>query len=429
MPFPLPSLQSPPARLAILGASGYTGAEAVRLVANHPGLVIAALTGESNAGKPFGDVFPHLAGALPAGSPAATLSKIADVDWASIDAAFCCLPHATTQATLAALPTHIKVVDLSADFRLADTALYEEWYGTPHAAPGLQAEAVYGLTELARPAVASARLVANPGCYPTAAQLPLVPLVEAGLIDPAGVIIDAKSGVSGAGRGAKVNLLYTEVRGGAAGREGEGECVRVEREKRGEGRHSVRDASPSLPPHAPPLPLLPPFSVPPHLFFKKQIAEGINPYGVTSHRHMPEIEQGLTAAAVKAGALQASDPPVRISFTPHLMPMARGMLVTIYAALTPGSTADDARAALASRYEGEAFVKVLPAGAVPHTRYVRGTNAAHIAVAPDRLAGRVIVMSALDNLMKGASGQALQNLNLMMGWGEGTGLAGAALFP
>ena len=282
MPFPLPSLQSPPARLAILGASGYTGAEAVRLVANHPGLAIAALTGESNAGKPFGDVFPHLAGALPAGSPAATLSKIADVDWASIDAAFCCLPHATTQATLAALPTHIKVVDLSADFRLADTALYEEWYGTPHAAPGLQAEAVYGLTELARPAVASARLVANPGCYPTAAQLPLVPLVEAGLIDPAGVIIDAKSGVSGAGRGAKVNLLYTEVRGGAAGREGEGECVRVEREERkergGEAQRarrlslsppSSRPSSPSLPPHAPPLPLLPPFSVPPHLFFSK----------------------------------------------------------------------------------------------------------------------------------------------------------------
>jgi len=144
---------------------------------------------------------------------------------------------------------------------------------------------------------------------------------------------------------------------------------------------------------------------------------------------MPEIEQGLTAAAVKAGKMSASEAPVKISFTPHLMPMSRGMLVTIYAALSPGATADDARAALAARYEGEAFVRVLPAGAVPHTRYVRGTNAAHIAVAPDRLPGRVILMCAIDNLVKGASGQALQNLNLMLGWGEGTGLEGAALFP
>ena len=144
---------------------------------------------------------------------------------------------------------------------------------------------------------------------------------------------------------------------------------------------------------------------------------------------MPEIEQGLTAAAVKAGKMKGSDAPVRISFTPHLMPMSRGMLVTMYAQLTPGSTADDARAALAAKYEGERFVKVLPAGAVPHTRYVRGTNAAHIAVAPDRLPGRVILMCAIDNLVKGASGQALQNLNLMLGWGESTGLEAAALFP
>jgi N-acetyl-gamma-glutamyl-phosphate reductase len=184
----------------------------VRLTAGHPGLRLTALTGESNAGKAFADVFPHLARCLPAASPAATLTKIGDVDWGSIDAAFCCLPHATTQAVLAGLPPHIKVVDLSADFRLADTASYEEWYGTPHAAPALQAEAVYGLTELARADVAGARLVANPGCYPTCAQLALVPLVEAGIIEAGGIIIDAKSGVSGAGRGAKVNLLYTEAR-------------------------------------------------------------------------------------------------------------------------------------------------------------------------------------------------------------------------
>ena len=224
---------SPAARLAILGASGYTGAEAVRLVANHPGLTISALTGESNAGKPFADVFPHLGSVLPPSSPAATLTKIGDVDWGSIDAAFCCLPHATTQATLASLPSHIKVVDLSADFRLKDPAVYEEWYGTPHAAVGLQAEAVYGLTELAREEVKGARLVANPGCYPTASQLPLIPLVEAGLIQAEGVIIDAKSGVSGAGRSAKVNLLYTEVRKGG----GEGNGRRRKRES-GHGRRA-----------------------------------------------------------------------------------------------------------------------------------------------------------------------------------------------
>jgi N-acetyl-gamma-glutamyl-phosphate reductase len=160
----------------------------------------------------------------------------------------------------------------------------------------------------------------------------------------------------------------------------------------------------------------------------QQIAEGINPYGVTSHRHMPEIEQGLTAAAAKAGG-KTSDQPVRISFTPHLMPMSRGMLCTMYATLTRGATADDARAALAARYADETFITVLPAGGVPHTRYVRGTNAAHIACAPDRLPGRVIVMSAIDNLVKGASGQALQNMNLMLGWPEATGLEGAALFP
>ena len=206
----------------------------MRLVANHPGLTIAALTGESNAGKPFADVFPHLASALPPSSPAATLAKIGDVDWESIEVAFCCLPHATTQATLASLPSHIKVVDLSADFRLKDTAVYEEWYGNPHAAPELQAEAVYGLTELAREAVKGARLVANPGCYPTAAQLPLVPLVEAGLIEATGIIIDAKSGVSGAGRGAKVNLLYTEVRKEGAGSE------KRERERERDTRRAVK---------------------------------------------------------------------------------------------------------------------------------------------------------------------------------------------
>ena len=235
-------------------------------------------------------------------------------------------------------------------------------YGGEHKAKELQKEAVYGLTELAREAVRGARLVANPGCYPTSVQLPLVPLLESKMIEATGIVIDAKSGVSGAGRSAKLNLLYTEV------------------------------------------------------------AEGINAYGVGSHRHMPEIEQGLSDAA-GGGA------KVRVSFTPHLMPMARGMLSTMYVSLAGANTADDLRARLSERYAGERFVHVLEKGQTPHTRHVRGSNLALISVHADRVEGRAIVICAIDNLMKGASGQAVQNLNLMMGWDEGTGLGAAALFP
>lgn len=344
-------------RVAVLGASGYTGAEVVRLSALHPHLQVVALTGEKQAGKPFADVFPHLgdAGSQP-------LVKIADVDFSGVDAAFCCLPHATTQAIIKELPRHVKVVDLSADFRLADVDVYAEWYGNPHAAPDLQREAVYGLTEVYREKVRGARLVANPGCYPTSVQLPLHPLLSKNLISPEDIIIDAKSGVSGAGRAAKESNLYCEI------------------------------------------------------------AEGINAYGVTRHRHMPEIEQGLTDAT--GGKTQ-----VRVSFTPHLMPMSRGMQSTMYVKLTPGVSADDLRAELSARYEGEFFVKVLPKGGVPHTRYVRGTNFCHIGVFEDRLAGRAIIVSVIDNLVKGASGQAMQNLNLVMGFEETTALRQLAMFP
>jgi N-acetyl-gamma-glutamyl-phosphate reductase len=330
----------------------------VRLAATHPGLELAALTGDSQAGKPFSEVYPHLALSHAALPP---LVKIDDVDWAGVDAAFCCLPHATTQKVIAGLPKHIKVVDLSADFRLADTALYEQWYGNPHAAPDLQKEAVYGLTEFARGDVAKARLVANPGCYPTCVQLALAPLLSAGLIATDGIIIDAKSGVSGAGRSAKLNLLYTEI------------------------------------------------------------AEGINAYGVGSHRHMPEIEQGLSAAANGA--------PVTVSFTPHLMPMARGMLATSYVVLKGGASVDGLRSELSQRYASEPFVHVLPAGGTPHTRHVRGSNHAVIGVFEDRIPGRAIVLSVIDNLVKGASGQAIQNLNVMMGWRETLGLDQAPMFP
>ncbi|KAK9836564.1 hypothetical protein WJX74_003205 [Apatococcus lobatus] len=343
-------------RTAVMGASGYTGEEVVRLLSLHPTFAVSALTADSQAGKAFSDIYPHLVTA----TQVPTMVKIADVDWSEIDAAFCCLPHATTQEVIKSLPQHVKVVDLSADFRLQNVDTYREWYGGEHKAPELQREAVYGLTEIYREEIKNARLIANPGCYPTSVQLPLYPLLAAGLIQHEDIIVDAKSGVSGAGRSAKVNLLYTEI------------------------------------------------------------AEGINSYGVTKHRHMPEIEQGLSDAAKT---------DVTISFTPHLMPMTRGMQSTIYVKLAGGATVDELRTALKTRYDAEPFVTVLGEGVIPHTRYVRGSNHVHISVFPDRLKGRAIVICVLDNLVKGASGQAIQNLNLISGIPETTGLLQAAMFP
>jgi N-acetyl-gamma-glutamyl-phosphate reductase len=342
-------------KVAILGASGYTGAELVRLLAMHPTFRITAMTGDRKAGQPMAAVFPHLGGLdLP------DLVAIDRVNFAAVDAVFCALPHGTTQEVIAALPSTLKVVDLSADFRLSEVKTYAQWYGHEHKAPQLQKEAVYGLVELARERVKSARLVANPGCYPTAAQLPLVPLLEAGAILPEDIIIDAKSGVSGAGRSAKEGNLYCEV------------------------------------------------------------AEGIHPYGIASHRHAPEIEQGLSRAAGKA---------VVANFTPHLMPMSRGILATIYVKLRGRHKAADLRALLAKRYAGEPFVRVLPEGVAPATRFVSGSNHCLINAFDDRVEGRAIVVSTIDNLVKGASGQALQNMNLMFGLPETAGLGQQPLFP
>ncbi len=342
-------------RIGILGASGYTGAELLRLLARHPSAEIRLLTANAKAGKSVAEVFPHLGGMdLP------RLIKVEDADWSNIDVAFCALPHGTTQEIIARLPAHLKIVDLSADFRLADLPTYAKWYGHEHKAPELQKEAVYAITELARDAVRKARLVANPGCYPTAAQLPLVPLLAAGAIQTDDIIIDAKSGVSGAGREAKEANLFAEV------------------------------------------------------------SEGIHAYGVGSHRHAPEIEQGLSEVAGK---------PVIVNFTPHLMPMNRGIEETIYVKLANGATPDDLRTALAKRYEGEAFVRVVPKGVVPHTRHVRGSNHTLLGVFADRLPGRAIVVSVLDNLVKGASGQAIQNMNVMCGLPETQSLEQQALFP
>lgn len=340
--------------VAILGASGYTGAELLRLLHTHPHVAIKALTGDSQAGKPMSEVYPHLRYKnLP------PLVKQEEVDFTGIDLAFCCLPHAATQAVVNTIPTHVRIVDLSADFRLENPETYAQWYGHAHQAVALQKEAVYGLTEHARDAVAKARLVANPGCYPTSASLPLVPLLKAGLIEKTGIIIDAKSGVSGAGRAAKQGSLFTEVN------------------------------------------------------------EGISAYGIAAHRHTPEIEQTLSRAAGSA---------VNVTFTPHLMPMNRGILSTIYVQLK-GADAKALHAALTNAYEGETFVKVLPKGASPATHMVRGTNDCFIGVFADRIEGRAILVSAIDNLVKGASGQAIQNMNRMFGWPEDTGLALTAVFP
>ncbi len=341
-------------KTAILGASGYTGAELLRLLHGHPVFEIVALTGDSQAGKPIEQVYPHLRGRnLPA------LVKHTEVDFTRVTLVFCCLPHGTTQEIIAGLPQHVRVVDLSADFRLHDVAAYEEWYGHAHRAPALQKEAVYGITELDRNAVKAARLVANPGCYPTCTLLPLIPLVEKQIIAPTGIVINALSGISGAGRSAKQELLFTELDG------------------------------------------------------------GVSAYGIGHHRHMAEMEQQLATAAKH---------PVTLSFTPHLVPMTRGMLATIHTTLTPGKTVEDARSALQKRYQGEAFVTVLESGA-PTTHHVRGTNHCVMSAHKGRLPNELILVSVIDNLVKGASGQALQNANLMFGLPETTNLALTAVFP
>lgn len=339
---------------AILGASGYTGAEAVRLLAGHPRVKIKAVTAGAMAGEHLNEVFPHLGA-----RGAEILGHPEHVNWSAIDVVMSCLPHGTSQDVIEELPERIRVIDLSADYRLRSPSLYEAVYGRVHLNPARTEGAVYGLTELARPAIAGADLVACPGCYPTAALLALIPPVREGVIVADGLIIDAKSGVSGAGRGLKAGSLFCEA------------------------------------------------------------AEGVRPYGIASHRHGPEIEQEIARAAGQEA--------VTVSFTPHLVPMTRGELVTCYVAGAAGAV----HASLAAAYDGEPFVTVLPEGAPPpETRHVRGTNEARIAVFPDRAPGRSIIICVIDNLVKGSSGQAVQNLNVMMGWDETLGLAGLTpLFP
>ena len=344
-------------RIGVLGASGYTGADLIRLAARHPNIEIVALTANTHAGKVMAEVFPHFF--------MLDLPKLVEwerVDWKGLDVAFCGLPHGTTQeitaAVLSANP-NVKVIDMSADFRLLDMKTYAEWYGHEHRAPALQGEAVYGLTEIYRDKIRWARLVACPGCYPTAALIALVPLARAGLIDVQDIIIDAKSGVTGAGRGLKQNTLFSEA------------------------------------------------------------GEGLSPYSVAKHRHAPEIEQEIGAAV---------GPPVTVNFTPHLIPMSRGELCTSYVRLK-GASAEDLRSALEKAYRDEPFVHVAPKGVLPQTQNVRGSNYVQIGVVADRVWGRAIVISVLDNLVKGSAGQAIQNMNVVFGLEETAGLLQLPLFP
>lgn len=336
-------------RIAVLGASGYTGADLIRLALGHPHIEITALAAGARAGATVADVWPHFASyALP------PITSADAIDWSGIDVVFGCLPHGAS-ATLIAGIEGPRIFDLSADFRLRDAAAYAEWYGLTHPAPALLAQAVYGLTEYARAALPGARLVACPGCYPTAALLALLPVAH--LIDVTRITIYALSGISGAGRAAKEANLFAELGESAAA------------------------------------------------------------YSVGHHRHMPEVEQELTVVAHK---------PATVAFTPHLVPMARGELLTI---TVEGAPAADLRAALAARYHAEPFVHLLPEGTPPSTRMVRGSNHCVLNVFADRVPGRAIVIAAIDNLVKGSSGQAIQNMNLMFGLPEAAGLRQAPIFP
>ncbi len=338
--------------VAILGASGYTGAELVRLIATHPGLQIVGLSGNSKAGMAMADVFPHLRHLdLPA------LTTIEDMDFDGVDLVFCALPHATSQAVIAELPKTLKIVDLSADFRLRDPADYEKWYGKVHAATEMQKEAVYGLTEFYREDIKAARLVAGTGCNAATGQYVLRPLIEAGVIDLDQIILDLKAAVSGAGRSLKENLLHAEL------------------------------------------------------------SEGAHAYAVGgTHRHLGEFDQEFSAIAGR---------PVKIQFTPHLIPANRGILATTYVQGDP----DVIYTALKAAYADEPFIEVLPMGQHPSIKHIRASNFCHIGVVADRIPGRAIVIAALDNLTKGSSGQAIQNANLMLGLPETEGLMMAPVFP
>jgi N-acetyl-gamma-glutamyl-phosphate reductase len=337
-------------RAAVAGGSGYTGAELLRLLESHPGFTTAVATSREFTGRKVVDVYPNLRTDL-------TYTELDPAVLEDVDVAFLALPHGASMEIGARLAkAGVAVVDLSADFRLKDPALYPEWFGSPHVAPETLPDWVYGLPELHRNAIRGARAVANPGCYPTAAILALAPLVSSGLIDPATIVVSAASGVSGAGRKLTNDVHFSHV-----------------------------DAN-------------------------------YKAYGLPTHKHTPEIEQELGALAGSA---------VRITFVPHLVPMPRGLLATCVANATGDADPTDAARAT---YDGEPFVRVL-SGSLPETKYTLGSNNCLLGYSRDDRAGRIIAIAAIDNLGKGAAGQALQNANLMLGLAETEGLTGGGIYP
>ncbi|MBA3013740.1 MAG: N-acetyl-gamma-glutamyl-phosphate reductase [Proteobacteria bacterium] len=343
-------------RVGIIGASGYTGIELSRLLCRHPGVTLTVATSRQYAGRSMADVYPSLRGLVDLVCEDTTGTELA----AKADVFFTAVPHQTAMAIVPILlEAGKKVVDLSADFRIHDPLVYETWYQA-HTAKELLGEAVYGLPEIHRHAIAPSRLVANPGCYPTSVILGLAPLLTNQLINSDSIIIDSKSGTSGAGRGAQVGSLYCEV------------------------------------------------------------TDGFKAYKVGEHRHTPEIEQELSG-------LCGQD--VVVSFTPHLVPMSRGILSTMYATLSAGVTLNDVTEAYHNHYRNEPFVRLCPSGAYPATQYIRGGNFCDIGFKVDPRTGRIIVLSAIDNLVKGAAGQAVQNMNIICGFEETQGLMVVPLFP
>ncbi|MFT3759139.1 N-acetyl-gamma-glutamyl-phosphate reductase [Thauera sp.] len=336
-------------KVGVVGGTGYTGVELLRLLSRHPQVELTAITSRGEAGMAVAEMFPSLRGRV-------DLKFVAPQDAAleKCDAVFFATPNGIAMKQAAELvAAGVRVIDLAADFRIRDVAEWQKWYGMEHAVPELVAEAVYGLPEVNREQIRSARVLANPGCYPTAVQLGFLPLVEAGLIDTDHLIADAKSGVSGAGRKAEVHTLLPEA------------------------------------------------------------ADSFKAYGVPGHRHLPEICQGLSFAAKQA---------VGLTFVPHLTPMIRGIHATLYGRIKPGAELPDLQALFEKRYADEAFVDVMPAGSHPETRSVRASNLCRIAVHRPQGGDTIVVLSVIDNLVKGAAGQAVQNLNIMFGFDEEAGL-------
>ncbi|MFV0437966.1 MAG: N-acetyl-gamma-glutamyl-phosphate reductase [Desulfopila sp.] len=344
-------------RVAIVGGSGYTGVELARILCNHPHVELTAVTSRQYAGQPLAAVFANLRAKVDLICEDLTIAEVCD----RADLIFTAVPHKTAMHMAPQmLDAGKKVIDLSADFRLRDVTVYEQWY-QPHSAAHYLDKAVYGLPELYRSEISTARLVANPGCYPTSIILALAPLLRGRAIAPHTIIADSKSGTSGAGRGAAVGNLFCEV------------------------------------------------------------SDGFRPYKIGgTHRHLPEIEQELSLLA---------DEGLRITFTPHLLPISRGILSTIYATLAPGVGASQIDELYQASYGEEAFVRLLPAGSLPATQYVRGSNFCDIGYSLDSRTGRIVIVSAIDNIVKGASGQAVQNMNLLCSLPETTGLEGAPFFP